>query len=327
MEKQEIDNRINRYLKGDLNKKELVAFLKDLQTDEGMCLLQASMDEKDFLESSENEKQLSSSEYDKLYHLINKQINKKRIRDLHFYKAAATIVLLVGLFFGIFGSLFHLHFKHQNNLSWVEYTAKDSLRNITLPDGTHVCLNAHSKLSFEKNFNDLNKRNVWLSGEAFFEVSKNPEKPFIIDIDNAFITVLGTKFNVKSRDINKKLVAVKEGKVAFQKKHSFKKLYLTANEIGVLDEQNQLKKVSQPVQNYFSWFNEYLEFDNTSIATVIQQLKDIYNVDIIVQNKEIEEISFTAYMHTAPIDKILNQLAYSLELNLYKQNNIYYLSK
>jgi ferric-dicitrate binding protein FerR (iron transport regulator) len=93
--------------------------------------------------------------------------------------------------------------------------AKGVKSTITLPEGSKIWLNADSKLSYPVAFNDKT-REVYLRGEAFFDIRKNPDKPFIIHLANGTIHVLGTSFNVRAYDDEDKIeTSVSTGKVAF----------------------------------------------------------------------------------------------------------------
>lgn len=197
----------------------------------------------------------------------------------------------------------------------------------TLPDGTRVRLKKGSCLNYAANMDQQDTRQVTLHGEAFFEVAKNPEKPFIIDAGTAEVKVLGTKFNVRSSDLkNTIVVAVQEGKVSFRDKDQEQNIILTANEAGML-EGGKLRRVDQPVQNYFSWFEHVLEFEKMPLPQVVEQLETIFDADIELADPELNDKYFTAYMRGASVDEVVNQLALSFELKLEKKGGRFLLKK
>lgn len=109
-----------------------------------------------------------------------------------------------------------------SSVAKVEITPKGKRSKISLPDGSQVWLNADSKLTYTEDFGEK-KRELSLTGEAFFDVVKNPDKPFIIHVDKASVRVLGTSFNVKSYSSDASIeTSVVSGKVAFiQQKKCF----------------------------------------------------------------------------------------------------------
>src|SRR5688572_15893212 len=131
--------------------------------------------------------------------------------------AAAVIIMLTGIGY--------LHWRDQKKAavlaSLVEkHNARGTKSTITLTDGSKVWLNADSKLQYPEVFSG-NLREVYLNGEAFFEVTKNPSRPFIIHLANGTVRVLGTSFNIRAYD-NEKTVetSVTTGKVAFIPKYT-----------------------------------------------------------------------------------------------------------
>jgi ferric-dicitrate binding protein FerR (iron transport regulator) len=168
-------------------------------------------------------------------------------------------------------------------------------------------------------------RLVALSGEAFFDVAKNPEKPFIIDAGQSEIKVLGTVFNVKTRPGNNAVVAVQEGKVSFKGKEQTEGIILKANEVGFLAKDGNVRRIDQSSQNYFSWFNHYLEFDNMPLPQVVEQLGVIFDTEIELTNPHLKNKYFTAYMKGKSVDEVMSQLALSLELKIEKIDGKYFL--
>ncbi|MCG2613421.1 FecR domain-containing protein [Terrimonas sp. NA20] len=131
-----------------------------------------------------------------------------------FTRAAAAVILLGALSVGIYALVNNGSSGDNKNL--VQKTnAKGVKSTIALADGSKVWLNADSKLQYPSSFTG-NTREVYLNGEAFFDIEKNPSKPFIIHLANGTIRVLGTSFNIKAYD-NEPVVetSVATGKVAF----------------------------------------------------------------------------------------------------------------
>ncbi len=321
MNKKEQHRLLDLYLKGKINKNEVSSFLNFLKTKDGENLLERSINYNDFKEKHIHI-DINAKDQTEMFKQIESKINRRKCRNIQFMKIAATILLVCTL-----SITSYLYISHKQS-EYVEIKTTDKPKDLILPDGSFIKLNKNSQLSYLRSFDKEEERKIKFHGEAFFKIAKNPKRPFIIDVNNAFIRVVGTQFNVKSAlRSSRVMVAVQEGCVKFCNKENKEEVTLLADDVGILNERNNLAKVDQPSDNYFSWFQSYLEFNNTPLITVIEQLENIYDVKIKLKNEELANKSFTAYMRKTSIEKVLNQLAYSMELKLNKQNNVYLLSK
>jgi len=314
---------LDLYLEGKLKKSQLEEFLLFLQTGEGQELLEQQMSQVDFSSGIEHPT-LNKNRRNKIYSQISLHLDQQDRK--HFsplLRIAASFLLILSIGAGIYYSNAR---SEQTGTKMVQVSGEQQ-PVFTLPDGTRVRLKKGSCLNYVANMDQQDNRQVTLHGEAFFEVAKNPEKPFIIDAGNAEVKVLGTKFNVRSSDAkNTIVVAVQEGKVSFRDKEQKQNIILTANEAGIL-EGGKLRRVDQPVQNYFSWFEHVLEFEKMPLPRVVEQLEIIFDADIELADPDLNNKYFTAYMRGASVDEVVNQLALSFELKLEKKEGTFRLSK
>lgn len=156
--------------------------------------------------------------------------------------------------------------------------------NILLSDGTKVWLNAGSKLIFPQKFTG-NTRKVILQGEAYFDVFKNKDIPFIVNMNKMNITVHGTEFNVKNYDSDNELeVVLVEGAVSLKEIGLINpfgnELKLIPNQRAVFNKTDNSTSIESNVDliRYTSWKEGLLEFDRQSIVTVFNRLSRFYNV-------------------------------------------------
>jgi len=166
-------------------------------------------------------------------------------------------------------------------------TPRGGQYQVKLPDGTLVWLNSASSLKFPTTFAGA-KREVELSGEAYFEVVKNKAMPFKVAIvtpsgDGGEVTVLGTHFNINAYNdetsINTTLL---EGSVKFTA--GFVEKLLHPGQQSVFNTSSQTVKVqSVDVHQVIAWKDGFFEFDNTDLATIMRQLSRWYDVDISYQ--------------------------------------------
>lgn len=191
--------------------------------------------------------------------------------------------------------------------------------HLTLADGTRILLNADSKLRLPKMF-QTNKREVFLEGQAFFEVAENPNKPFLIHIDGTTVRVLGTSFSISAYPEDENVqVVVKEGRVSFEVDNSAKATHavITANELAVYDETSK-KITTRKVKDlslYLGWLEGSLNFKEALMKDVAADLERRYGVQVTFNNKQIKKMELTAHLKSKRIRNVLDVIALSLNLN------------
>lgn len=194
---------------------------------------------------------------------------------------------------------------------------------VQLSDGTIVHLNAGTSLRYPVQFLKNQSRQVYLTGEAYFEVSKDKAHPFTVNTQEVNVEVLGTKFNVNSytEDINTDVVLV-EGKVSLykDKKTTENQVYLTPGLKGS-NQRGQQKIMTEPVNTdyYTAWVKGSLVFKNASFNEIIKKLERNYNITIINKNKALGKEIFNARFDNEPIEVVLKYLSDSYEID-YKIN-------
>lgn len=238
---------------------------------------------------------------------------KMRPRRLWLKGIAAAVIVLLGATF-----LFQNNFLNEEE--WEVVEANSEIQKLQLADGSKVWLNAGSTLSYPAKFSK-NKRPIKLVGEAFFEVNKDPNRPFEVTTNQTTVTVLGTEFNVRDIAEEKTFeVAVQEGKVRVQKNESSQKVILVKNEKAVYDEQNDsLKKVVDKNLNALAWKRKSLRFQNTTLENALSTLESQFNIKIELQNKDLANCLLSArYKTTTPVFDILKDLTSGQKIEVKK---------
>ncbi|GAA3749075.1 hypothetical protein GCM10022422_37130 [Flavobacterium ginsengisoli] len=151
--------------------------------------------------------------------------------------------------------------------------------NIVLADGTKVFLNAVSSIKYPTQFNG-NQRIVELEGEAYFEVAKNKNKPFLVKSDNQTIEVLGTHFNVHAYN-NESVVktTLLEGSVAVSSKNQ-KAILKPGQQSNVSDGSNKIAVKEVDTEAAIAWKNGRFKFDNADLKSVMKQLERWYGIKV-----------------------------------------------
>jgi ferric-dicitrate binding protein FerR (iron transport regulator) len=186
--------------------------------------------------------------------------------------------------------------------------------DIVLSDGTKVYLNSGSSIKYPINFIKGQQRQVFLSGEAFFEVAHDPEHAFIVNAQDLDIQVYGTKFNVSNypEDRDTEVVLV-EGSVALRESNLANgdkaEVYLKPGYMGIYNRSdNNISEEEVNTAIYTSWMNGNLVFRNISFENIIQKLERHYNVAIINNNKKLATETFNATIETEheTIEQVFN---------------------
>ncbi len=195
--------------------------------------------------------------------------------------------------------------------------------SITLSDNTKVTLDAASIFRYPKKF-DNQKRQVFLSGEGLFDVTLNQEKPFVIHANDGIITVLGTKFNVRAWQQDKKVaVAVIEGQVSLRSENvdnQEAKVVISKGQFSVLDESNNLSiPQNVDIENHVSWLHREKYFQQVPLREVLDQLERWYDLEILLSDGLLAGNRVTIFVENKPIEDILEVIALMNDIQ-YKQD-------
>lgn len=203
------------------------------------------------------------------------------------------------------------------------YTLNKEHRKIQLPDGSTVILNSGSSIKYASPFGK-SSREVYMTGEAFFEVTKN-SIPFNIFSSNAKISVLGTQFDVWARD-GKTRVIVKEGKVKFARLNKvLEGVNLTANQTSIINENSNPTAPKEIDSQFFlGWMNGKLIFDRTPLNEVVKELERRYNIKIILDGDSLSKNTISGSFNNYGADTVLSMICLALNLK-YEQQSGHYL--
>jgi len=243
--------------------------------------------------------------------------SKKRYIQRLGWAAAAIFLLALGFWF-----LNEIRFENEIPLLVLE-TGPDKRQSIQLADGSTVHLNRNSKLEYPVAF-DRSLREVRLTGEAFFEVFSNPIQPFTVKTRQSRVTVLGTSFNVRS-PLSEMItsVVVREGKVRLENEQGKQVVELVANEKGVYNSENdQFLKTTIKGANDLAWYNGKLVFSNTPVPEVIATIKQLFEVEIKMENELLGDCAWGGIYPVADgAGSILKALAKDFEMSFRQLGN------
>lgn len=165
---------------------------------------------------------------------------------------------------------------------------------LLLADGTRIWMNAVSRLRFPVRFSGK-QREVFLEGEAYFEVVKNKQQPFIVHTSRGSIEVLGTGFNVRDyKDENKVVTTLVEGKVVYRPGNDLKyEIHLEPGEQVEDKADEALRACKVNVALYVGWKDGKYIFENTTLEEIMQVLSRWYDIEVFYLRDEIRNLHFT----------------------------------
>ncbi len=201
----------------------------------------------------------------------------------------------------------------------VKNTAKKS-QKIFLEDGSIILLSVGSSITYPEHFGDKNRK-VYLKGEAFFDVQKDPTKPFIVYAGNLTTQVLGTSFNIKSNEASSIIeVSVKTGRVSvFENGDSnlknHKGIILTPNQKIIFNKSTKEiipTLVSEPLPIIPVESVKTFIFEAVAIADVLTNLRTIYGIEIVTENQTLNQCVFTGDLNDLPLATQLDLICKSI---------------
>jgi ferric-dicitrate binding protein FerR (iron transport regulator) len=229
--------------------------------------------------------------------------------------AAAALLLVIATYW----------WSNSNQMVVMQTAFNESIE-IELPDGSTVSLNQNSQISYPKSFK---KRNIKLSGEAFFDVARDEERPFIITSGETETRVLGTSFNVRAYPEDDKVtVTVSSGRVEFNAEDNpAQKVVLQVNEEGVFTKnQKEVAKVEVINKNAISWKTQKLSFSDTPMKNVFDDLEKHFDIKIEVKNELIWQCAFFGTFDQPKLDDVIEAMKFSMGLAFEKDGNHYTVS-
>lgn len=209
----------------------------------------------------------------------------------------------------------------------VASAAHGQVREMLLPDGTKVWLNQSSVLKYPRAF-EGKERHVYLDGEAYFEVARNHEKPFMVKSPAMDVRVLGTSFNIKCRPDNSFAeTTLIEGEVEVKDKSDKGRITLLPGQKAVLNRvtgRMQVKQVDPKME--IVWHNDLIPFEKSSIFQIAAALERFYGVKIILSPDVDSTNTYSGVLKKKDnIESVLNSLRNSIPFNYKKvdDNNIF----
>ena len=237
-------------------------------------------------------------------------------------RVAASVVSLISL-----GALSYYEisdpFSHLNLVGYDLVEADAGVQKTqVLADGSTVYLNGDSRLKYKID-SDSEERNLYLEGEAFFDVARDESKPFVIGLEKSKVQVLGTSFNIQAYPDDEEIsTSVHTGRVAFERGED-KSLILLPGNKGIIDKyQKSIEKYDVDNTKDVAWMNKALYFENTSLSDMAKSLYRMYGVKLKFTDGSLNNLKITAQFENEKIEEILkilemtNEFSYKIDEEL-----------
>lgn len=188
-----------------------------------------------------------------------------------------------------------------------------------LPDGSKVWLNQSSTIRYPEIFTG-EAREIYLEGEAFFDIAPDANKPFIIHANNTQTKVVGTSFGIRAfKESDQVIVTVSTGIIKFSAEGKYDHIELRQGEQGICNtEKQQLEKNANPDPNYLAWKTKILVFKQSSLSEVAKVIEDVYHTPVSV-NSSVADLEITSTFDQLSINEVMQII--ELTLGVKAENN------
>ena len=265
---------------------------------------------KDILEDSLQEEVDVSEEWNRLFLAINKREkkdDKPRVEYLYFKILTYVAASLIGFIISI-PVMKNIGRLTRNAGTYQMITLKGEKSCLRLPDGSKVWANSCTTLEYDDRFG-MDNRNIKLKGEAYFEVAKNKDVPFIVHTSDIQVRAVGTAFNVLAYPSDSQvLTTLYEGKVAVNSKNGGEEVILEENQVAEYNK-NDNKVIKRDCNEGVDegWRQGNLVFNMISLKEISNKLERKYDVFFLFENEKVKNMKFKGvFRETESIKDILD---------------------
>ncbi|MEI7676384.1 MAG: FecR family protein [Bacteroidales bacterium] len=275
---------------------------------------------------SESEEEINPEVQKQIFANIKLEITPKRFNFQKNWVAIAASILLI-FTSSLSGFLYYNSIKSSQSEDMVVAVDKGQKANITLPDGSHVWINSGSKISYGKHFNQK-ERVIQLEGEAYFDVAKKKDAPFIVKNGTFSVEALGTAFDVKAYPDEKLITAVLvRGKVEVGDDQN--KIRLIPNQRVVYDKsvRSMQKTEVDDSKLYTSWMNNQLVFESEPFENIATVLERNYNIRFAFETQSLKKYRFTGTIGNTSLESLLQIFSMTSPFTYTIKDSVIYLKE
>lgn len=240
-----------------------------------------------------------------------------QVRFPWYYRLAAVLALF------LFTGLLYTTFFAPKEEILISFKAEKPGELHELKDGTKVWLSMNSEISYAEDFGE--NRTLQLVGDAYFQVKRDPDRPFVIEALGTQTKVLGTAFNLTAEKNQEDIIIlVDEGKVSFSKGTS-SEILIKGQSASVKQSSDQIALAKVENSNHLFWQTGVLEFDDVELSEVVKDLIKYYGNSIELENVS-EELRYSGRFENKNIQEILDIISLTVNLKVEFVNEKYVIS-
>lgn len=274
----------------------------------------------------DDELQLIYRDYQKIWSLYptlleepNPQSSRKRLKRLSFKKIYFLSALLILAIWAGSSSIFSIDPVPYTHL---KTTDKGQGEHFILPDSSRVTLNAESSLKFKKHFSK--PREVWLDGEAFFEIKEDASNPFIVHTNDIEVHVKGTSFGVNTSSV-KQTVSLETGSVSVLLKNNNTEVDLLPNEQLIWNSlTNEVVRTNFDPHNVLAWKEDILVLDDIRFSEAISKINSFYGVVFNIEGNSIKSQHITGVFKDQNLEEFIAALEFITNVEIIKESSQQY---
>ena len=225
-----------------------------------------------------------------------------------YYAAAAALLIVSSLAYYGFQETGIFPFSRPARLSTLAVD-RGAGHRLTLSDGTRIRLDAGSTLRYPESFRG-DGRPVFLSGEGYFEVAPDEDRPFRVHLDRAVVEVLGTRFNVRAWEREQRVtVAVAEGRVAFLSEREKKDVEIGPGQMSTLTEGGPSGPRPADIDRHLGWMRREAFFDDAPLRDVLFQLERWYGVQFALEDTSMAAERLSVHIRGESLEGVLELIS------------------
>jgi ferric-dicitrate binding protein FerR (iron transport regulator) len=251
----------------------------------------------------------------------------KNIFSSGMFQAAAILLIAVTAGWWVLNN----RLQHQTNISLTQHTPVNLIEvitrkaekvSLTLSDGSKVHLNTFSRLTYPEFFDDSG-RNVELEGEAYFSVTPDKKRPFIVKSGGTLTVVRGTEFNIKNRGESISVVVVKGVVDTYNSNLDEVYKLKKGDYISYTEQKGFSSPQKADLQRTLAWRKDKFSFKRTPLKEVMEELERFYNVNVTFSADSLKSKTITGTFNSNSINNILSIISLTLDLKInYSKGNI-----
>ncbi|MBF4516997.1 FecR domain-containing protein [Flavobacterium sp. ANB] len=302
-------------------KKETLLLLAKKYT-EGTCTPEEKMAVEAFFDKMQNNAtdhvdQISDAKGEVILGKIFQELRTKQSGKFRFQKAlriAAILILALAISFSV--AKFALTPKEITQIA-----SKGEKKEVFLEDGSVVILNSNSSITYSEDFETA--RNISLSGEAYFKVFHDKNRPFVVQTHDVKVKVLGTSFDINSYNHRQTKVSVLTGKVEVTAPTG-KKVQITKNQEADLITNSDFQISEEDSMERIAWTSNIIILKNTTLGETAKIIENWYNVDITFEDQALQKLTISGKFKEEKLENVLESIAFlkQLKIDYITQNHI-----